>query len=687
MVFPASARRTAWRMPLVALACFAVLASWTARPVTAQPLEGRLRQVHALWEKGRFAELVPVLQKMGTSPLLEDVRLYLLAESLRQANRESEALTAYRKLLASFPGSWMSRAGTFPYLLLAARVEGPAALDRLMPLIADLPTPYQRGRATEALADLHPSASQIRGRQLLNALRAYRSGSQFYQDVAESQAVLKKLLAESYGFRFGRDEWLEILLRACREGLGPIAERAAAGIAAGLGADGPAVTMLVQAESLRLRKQVPAALAVLDRLLATPSLDRGLAGLAHQLKGDVLHFADRHAPAIAEFHLALAHGKSPVDVVAARYRLMRSAAAAGFDQEALREAEVLCREARGIPLLPAHLYEMGLQRYDAGKAALATPFLLLLARTFPGNYRADDALGYAALAFGLSSKDGRDLLAVLGKVYPHSFFLYWLDPAAQRRPLPTVAAKPPVLPAALKKRVPAWRALLQSPFARFAKDEIFFRLDAAPADPALTRAAFEAAEAAQDFFLVTAIGERFLKGMLEAGKTGGQLPAWAWQVYYPRPFWAKVQLEARKYGLDPYWVLSIMREESHFSPTILSRSDAHGLMQILPSTGKWIAGKLGIKGRFDKNSLWNIDRNIAFGAWYLGYLRDLFNGDLFLAAAAYNGGQGNIQRKVEQGPHARLPVLDRLDRVPLPETRDYYKKVMGSWWNYHRLYD
>ncbi|OQA07855.1 MAG: Soluble lytic murein transglycosylase precursor [bacterium ADurb.Bin374] len=129
-----------------------------------------------------------------------------------------------------------------------------------------------------------------------------------------------------------------------------------------------------------------------------------------------------------------------------------------------------------------------------------------------------------------------------------------------------------------------------------------------------------------------------------------------------------------------------MREESHFNPTTLSRSKAHGLMQILPSTGKWIAGKLGIKGKFSSESLWNPDRNIAFGVWYLGYLRDLFQGDLFLAAAAYNGGQGNITRKVEQGPYAQLPVLTRLDRVPLPETRDYYKKVMGSWWNYTRLY-
>ncbi len=177
-----------------------------------------------------------------------------------------------------------------------------------------------------------------------------------------------------------------------------------------------------------------------------------------------------------------------------------------------------------------------------------------------------------------------------------------------------------------------------------------------------------------------------MRSTLERGRSASTLPEWAWKIHYPRPWWARIQSESKKYGIDPNWAVSIMREESHFNPTTLSRSKAHGLMQILPSTGKWIAGKLGIKGKFSSESLWNPDRNIAFGVWYLGYLRDLFQGDLFLAAAAYNGGQGNITRKVEQGPYAQLPVLTRLDRVPLPETRDYYKKVMGSWWNYTRLY-
>ena len=65
-----------------------------------------------------------------------------------------------------------------------------------------------------------------------------------------------------------------------------------------------------------------------------------------------------------------------------------------------------------------------------------------------------------------------------------------------------------------------------------------------------------------------------------------------------------------------------------------------GLMQILPSTGKWIAGKLGEKN-FKKDMLWNPDVNIRYGTWYLNYLSEMFKGDKFLASASYNGGTRN----------------------------------------------
>ena len=225
---------------------------------------------------------------------------------------------------------------------------------------------------------------------------------------------------------------------------------------------------------------------------------------------------------------------------------------------------------------------------------------------------------------------------------------------------------------------------MNSGFAEFAREEIRKLTNKKPLDLTLYKKAIELAAEAENYNLLTSYGERLLRVFNEEKRGGSSLPFWAWKSFYPKAFWSLVKPEAAKYKISPYWILSIMREESHFKPTTLSRSNAHGLMQILPSTGKWIAQKLGVK-RFRNKKLWNIKTNISFGAWYLGYLSDLFKGDLFLASASYNGGQGNVQRKVEKGPYANKPVLERLDRIPLPETRDYFKKVMGSFWNYQRL--
>ena len=222
-------------------------------------------------------------------------------------------------------------------------------------------------------------------------------------------------------------------------------------------------------------------------------------------------------------------------------------------------------------------------------------------------------------------------------------------------------------------------------FAGLARAEAIRLTDQNPANIALYKAIIDAARESDDYNQLTAFGERLFRQTLENDRSLDTLPEWAWKAMYPFAFEKQVRANAKKFGIDPFWILSIMREESHFNPETLSRSNAHSLMQILPSTGKWIAGKLGEKG-FSQKKLWEIDLNIRYGSWYLKFLSDMFKGDLYLSSSAYNGGQGNVTRKVEQGPHANLPVLDRLDRIPLPETRDYYKKVMGSHWNYTRLY-
>ncbi|MCX7750106.1 MAG: transglycosylase SLT domain-containing protein [Candidatus Bipolaricaulota bacterium] len=155
----------------------------------------------------------------------------------------------------------------------------------------------------------------------------------------------------------------------------------------------------------------------------------------------------------------------------------------------------------------------------------------------------------------------------------------------------------------------------------------------------------------------------------------------AYRLAYPLAWWDTVLRWAGAYGVDPYLVLAVIREESGFSPTAVSSSDARGPMQLLPSTARWIAEEK-LKIPYREGDLFNPDHNIRLGTWYLRHLLDQFGGDLAWAVAAYNGGPGNLRRWTG-GAVSREDLPAHLRS---PETREYLGKVLGSWLVYRWLY-
>ncbi len=162
----------------------------------------------------------------------------------------------------------------------------------------------------------------------------------------------------------------------------------------------------------------------------------------------------------------------------------------------------------------------------------------------------------------------------------------------------------------------------------------------------------------------------------------GSLPCpRAYHLAYPLAWWDTVLRWSGAYGVDPYLVLAVIREESGFSPTAVSSSDARGLMQLLPSTARWIAEEK-LKIAYRESDLSNPDFNIRLGTWYLAHLLDQFGGDLAWAIAAYNGGPGNLRRWTG----GTVPREDLPAHLRSPETREYLAKVLGSWLTYRWLY-
>lgn len=125
------------------------------------------------------------------------------------------------------------------------------------------------------------------------------------------------------------------------------------------------------------------------------------------------------------------------------------------------------------------------------------------------------------------------------------------------------------------------------------------------------------------------------------------------------PYGSIIYREARRNGLPPELVAAVIESESDFRPLLISNKQARGLMQIIPETGRMMGCK----------NLFNPDQNVAAGTRYLRYLFDRF-GDQKIVLAAYNAGEGNVER------FGGVP--------PFTETRDYLQRVSSRTHSYRQ---
>jgi soluble lytic murein transglycosylase len=123
-------------------------------------------------------------------------------------------------------------------------------------------------------------------------------------------------------------------------------------------------------------------------------------------------------------------------------------------------------------------------------------------------------------------------------------------------------------------------------------------------------------------------------------------PTWYLRLRYPLDYAEIVRGHARNYGLEPELLAAVIYAESKFDADARSASGAIGLMQLLPETARGIALRTG-GSNFRTEDLYDPELNVRYGSWYLRHLLQRYDGDLRKALAAYNGGQGNVDRGIE----------------------------------------
>jgi soluble lytic murein transglycosylase len=161
------------------------------------------------------------------------------------------------------------------------------------------------------------------------------------------------------------------------------------------------------------------------------------------------------------------------------------------------------------------------------------------------------------------------------------------------------------------------------------------------------------------------------------------MPGWYARLWFPLERVATIQAEAERYDVDPALVAAVIYEESGFVSDSQSSQGAVGLMQVLPSTARFVA-TLRPRPSPSPDRLAEPDVNIAYGSAYLHYLLKRYN-DIPFALAAYNAGTANLDKwRDEANREGRTLAVP--EDVPFPETRSYVEDVVRTRGIYARAY-
>jgi len=152
---------------------------------------------------------------------------------------------------------------------------------------------------------------------------------------------------------------------------------------------------------------------------------------------------------------------------------------------------------------------------------------------------------------------------------------------------------------------------------------------------------------------------------------------------YPLAYLEIIKNEAAQRGLDPYLILSLIRQESLFDPDAISPASALGLMQLLPSTAGREAANMGLLYP-GPEQLFDPDLNLRLGINHLKRLLERYPNSLAKALAAYNAGRRPVSRWEKR--FASLDEEEFIERIPYRETRGYVKLVLRNYWIYKELY-
>ena len=153
---------------------------------------------------------------------------------------------------------------------------------------------------------------------------------------------------------------------------------------------------------------------------------------------------------------------------------------------------------------------------------------------------------------------------------------------------------------------------------------------------------------------------------------------------YPKEYSEYVEKYSQEYNVDQLLIYAVIKAESNFDENVISNSNAKGLMQLMDSTAHEVASNIITNQTFETDMLFDAETNIKLGTKYLSELLEKYDGNYYLAVAAYNAGIGTVDNWIEEG--IIKPDGSDVENIPYKETNNYVRKIIRDYGIYEELY-
>jgi len=165
---------------------------------------------------------------------------------------------------------------------------------------------------------------------------------------------------------------------------------------------------------------------------------------------------------------------------------------------------------------------------------------------------------------------------------------------------------------------------------------------------------------------------------------GDKIPQQAWEMLYPVPYYEYFEKVSKENKMPITLLLSIARQESLFDRKAVSKANAMGMIQLIPSTAVIAAKKAGLPFS-SKEQLFDVEYNLKIGSTYFLSVYENFDKNLVSALGGYNAGPGNMKNWRNRRNN---PADEELfvESIPFKETRGYIKRILNNIYEYERIY-